>query len=544
MDMAPGQKIQKRMMAGIEKLAGAVKMTLGPLGRNAVLHQKANLYGADYSDIPQAGSHVLVTNDGVTIAKSIVLADPYENMGASFLRDAAVKTNEVVGDGTSTTIVLAESILRDAFRNITAGASPTGIRQGIQAAAETAQKALAASAMPITTQEEITHIATVSCQDEKLGAMVGEALHTIGLEGVVTVGESGRAETSLTIEQGTVLDRGLISPLMATDKTKTLAELRNPYILICDEKFTDPQDLLPALILAAEAGRSCLIICEGIEGNALGLILKNKLEGDMDVACVTAPLYGEGRKWRMEDLAIQVGGAFVTKELGYDVRQITEDMLGTALYVKTTGHQTIIIGGGGKQEEIDRQIEKLRYLAEHMDYDFNKNRYQERLARFVSGIAHIEVGGRTEPELWERKMRAEDAVGAARAAFEKGIVPGGGIALFNLAPCLDCLAKNFQGDEKLGIRIVRDAVKAPARQILENAGLDSAALFARLEELAPGIGYDLFSGHYVNMISAGIIDPFPVVSMALHTACSVAGTVLTAEGGISVPKKETDAAHS
>ena len=274
---------------------------------------------------------------------------------------------------------------------------------------------------------------------------------------------------------------------MASDDLKTKAELYDPYILVCDNHFTEPKELIPALLLAAEAGRSCLIICNGIEGNALGLIMKNKLEGGMDIVCVTAPLYGEGRKWRMEDLAVQVGGAYFTDELGYDIRRVKEDMFGTAAYVRVTESQTIITGAGGKQDEINRQIQKIRYLAEHTDYAFNQKRYQERLARFVSGIAYIDVGGRTEPELWERKMRAEDAVHAARAAYESGIVPGGGIALLNLVPALTALAETFSDDEKLGILIVAKAVTAPARQMIENAGQNGSMITASLLEREAGI---------------------------------------------------------
>lgn len=537
--IALSQDIQKKMTAGIEKLADAVKVTIGPLGRNTVLHQKANLRGADYSDAPRAGSHVLMTNDGVTIAKSIVLSDPYENMGASLLREAAIRTNETAGDGTSTTIVLAESLLSGAFCNIAAGAEPVPLRLGIRAAAEAAIKALAASAVAVNTQEELSLVAATACQDDRLGSMIGEALHTVGPEGVINVTESGRPNTTLVIEQGIVLDRGLISPLMATDEGTTTAELQNPLILICDQKFTEADDLIPALILAAEAGRSCLIVCDGVEGNAMGLILKNKLEGDMEVVCVTAPLYGEGRRWRMEDLAVQVGGVFLTEELGYNIRQITPGMFGHAGHVKVTKSRTIITEPGGRQEEIQKQIQKVRYLAEHTDYGFNKKRYQERLARFVSGIAYIEVGGQTEPELWERKMRTEDAVCAAQAACKNGIVPGGGIALLNLVPILERLAEEYDGEQKLGVRVVMEALKAPAKQIAENAGIDGSALLAELAEKKPGTGYDLFSGKYVDMLSSGIADPFKVTSTALQSACSIAASILTTEAGVLASKKET-----
>ncbi len=538
MSIALGQDVQKKMMAGIIKLADAVKVTLGPLGRNAALYQKANLRGAEYSDAPQAGSHVLMTNDGVTIAKSIVLPDPYENMGAALLKEAALRTKEAVGDGASTTIVLAERLLQSAFRHIAAGADPVALRSGIRKASGAALKALSDSAVSISTQEELSLVASAACQDDGLGAMIGEALHTVGPEGVINVTESGRPESTLAIEQGIILDRGFLSPLMATNESKTAAELHNPMVLICGRKFSDPGDLIPALILAAESGRPCLIICEGVEGRAMGLILKNKLEGDMDVVCVTAPLYGEGRKWRMEDLAVQVGGVFLTEEPGYDIRQITKDLFGSAGYAKITRTRTIITDPGGRPEAIQKQIQKIRYLAEHTDYDFNKERYRERLARLVSGIARIEVGGRTEPELWERKMRAEDAVRAAQAAYEKGIVPGGGTALLSLSPVLERLAEKSPDRQRPGIRIVAEALKAPAGQIAENAGLNGSALAAELAGKPSGTGYDLLSGRYVDMLSAGIADPLKVTSAALRNACSIASVLLTGEAGVLAPKKE------
>lgn len=423
--------------------------------------------------------------------------------------------------------------MHEAFRNIAAGAHLLLIRNGIKKAAETALRELVVDAKPITTKEEISKVAAISCQDEQLGNMIGEALHTVGPEGVITIDDSNRFETTLDIQEGIVFDRGFLSPFMATDERQIVAELYDPYILICDTKFEDPHDLLPTLIAAAEDGRSCLIISEGVEGEAMGLILKNKREGDMDIVCVTAPLYGEGRRWRMEDLAIQTSGTFVTKELRIGIREVTREMLGTAAYVKVTKERTVITGADGDPAAIEKKIQEIKHLIEHTDYEFNKARYKERLARFVSGVAKIDVGGRTEPEIWDRKMRIEDAVNAARAAYEEGVVPGGGIALLNLVPRLKELSSELEGDERAGVLAVISAMKAPARQIVINAGLDGTAIVERLLNEAPGTGYDVSQDKFVNMFEVGVFDPVKVTRLALECALSVSSTLLTTEAGIT-----------
>ena len=538
MELMHGDALRQKMMGGINKLADAVKVTLGPLGRNVALHQKANVRGADYSDAPAAGAHVLITNDGVTIAKSIVLADPAENLGVQLLREAAVKTNDVVGDGTTTAIVLAQDILQGAFRNIAAGAESMAVRRGLQKAGERAAKALLDAAQPIATEEEIAHVASISCEDEELGAMIAQAIYRVGREGVINIDDSKKTETTLDIQEGIVFEKGFISPVMATDGAQTEAVLRDPYILICDTNFTNPQDILPFLILAAEDERDALVICDGAEGSVLGLIARNKTEGDMNIVCVQAPLYGEGRRWRMEDLAVQTGGAFITKELGMDIRNVTRDMVGTAAYVRVTKNQTIITGGGGDPAAVESRIAELRHIIETTDYEFNRERYRERLAKFVSGVAKIDVGGRTEPEIWEKKMRVEDAVNASRAACEEGVVPGGGIALLDLAPMLFDFADTLSGDEKTGARILAEAVQIPARQILDNAGRDGKSLTASLRGKR-GQGIDVFTGRETDMLAAGVFDPVKVTRLALENAVSVASTVLTAEAGTE--KKEPKA---
>ena len=533
MDIRYNEAVRRGMLAGIDKLADTVKVTLGPRGRNVAMHQKADRQGADYSDRAAAGSPILVTNDGVTIARSIVLADPVENMGAQLIKEVALKTNDGAGDGTTTAIVLAQSLLHEAFRNAAAGADLMALRRGIQSGTAAASAALADMARPVSTREDMARVAAISCADETLGDMIGEALDRVGPEGVVTVENGQRLETALNILEGIVFERGFVSPLMATDEMKTAAELDDPYILLCDKKFTDAQDLIPALMCAAEDDRPILIISDGVEGEALALIHTNKVEGDMDIVCVHAPLYGEGRRWRMEDMAVQTGGVYVTAELGQDVRKVTRDMLGTAKHVKVTRQQTVITGPGGDPAAIEKRVQELRWLVEHTDYEFDRQRHRERLAAFVSGVVRIDVGGRTEPEIWERKMRVEDAVNAARAAREEGVVPGGGIALLNAAPALVALAETLEGDERTGVMALRRAIEAPVRQIAVNAGLDGGAVAARLLREKPGTGYDADGDRYVDMMEAGVIDPVKVTRLALECAVSLTATLLAAEAGVT-----------
>ncbi len=535
------EEFRRKLRTGIDALADTVKVTLGPKGRNVTMHQKANIRDAEYSDRARKDAKVLITNDGVTIAKSIVLPDPAEDMGAQILKEAAVKANTAAGDGTTTAIVLAQSVLHEAWRSISAGADPLAIRRGIQKAQALVEAQLSAQVQPIQTQEEISRVAAISCQDAALGALVGQALYQVGLEGVINVEDSQKVETTLEILEGIAFDRGFTAPFMATNTETMSAELYDPYILFCDTKFDNAQDLLPALILAAEDARPILIISDGVEGEALGLIERNKTEGDLEIVCVLAPLYGEGRRWRMADMALQTGGVYVTKELCMDIRNVTRDMLGTAEKITVTQNRTTMIGPVGDPELVENRIRELRYYAENTDYEFNAQRHRERLAAFVSGIATIHVGGKTEAELWERKMRVEDAVHAATAAYEAGIVPGGGVALLNTIPALAELASSMESEEKVGVQAVMKAMEAPVRQIAENAGLDGSMVAAKLKLAAPGTGYDADQEAYVDMLAAGIIDPVKVTRTALKSALSVAATLLTAEAGIAEakPKEET-----
>lgn len=536
MAIIQGEAARKTLLEGIDELANAVDATLGPKGRNVAMHQKASLYGADYGERAAAGAHVLITNDGVTIAKEISFADPVKNMGAQLMKEAAVKANDEAGDGTTTAIVLAQALLQGAFRNIAAGADPLALRRGIVRAGKAAVEQLAESAVPVKTQDDIAHVATISCQDEQLGAMVGEAIYRVGLEGVVNVDDSRRMETTLEVDEGIVFDRGLISPHMATDTHSGEAVLDNPYILITDKKFENAQDIIPALICAAEDGRDILVICDSIEGDALALVMRNKIEGDMGVVCVQGPAYGEGRRWRMDDIAVQTGGMFVSEEMGLSIRDVTREMLGSADRVKVTRKRTIISGGHGDSEAIERRVSELRYRAENTDYEFNRKRHEERLASFVSGIATVSVGGVTETEQWERKMRVEDAVNAARAAFEEGVVSGGGVALLSLVPAVEKLALALEGDERTGVAIAIEALKAPVMRIAENAGQNGHVVIEHLAEGTEGLVYDAAGDRYVDSLTEGIIDPVRVTRTALQAAFSVSETLLTTEAGVTPVK--------
>lgn len=527
-----GQEARGALLSGVNKLADAVRVTLGPRGRNVAMYQKAGLRDAEYSDRAQPGAHVLMTNDGVTIAKSIVLADPAENMGAQLVREAAVKANDEAGDGTTTAIVLAQALLKGAFRAVAAGSDPLALRRGIKVLGDAALSELKERAVPVDTEDALANVATISCQDEKIGAMVGKALHEVGLEGVVNVDDSRRMDTELDIAEGIVFDRGLTNPYLATDAARGVAELEHPYILLTDKTLSNAQDLIPAMICAAEDGRDFLLICDGLEGDALAMVIENKRQGDMGVASVLAPEYGEGRRWRMDDLAVQTGGMYVTAEGGLSLQDVTRDMLGSAERVVVDRKRTTIIGGEGDPAAVAERVAQLRYYAENTSYEFNRKRHAERLAKFVSGVATIKVGGVTEAEQWERKMRVEDAVNAARAAFEEGVVAGGGTALFDAATELVDVANGLEGDERVGARIALEALQAPLRQIAENAGKSGSAIAAHVAELEPGVGYDAGSDRYVDMLSEGIIDPLSVTRTALEAALSVATTALTSEANV------------
>ena len=541
MDIRHSAAARGALMRGIDKLADTVRGTLGPRGRNVAIYQKQNIRDADFSDRRSAGAHVLITNDGVTVARSIVLPDPQENMGAQLLKEVAIKTNEGAGDGTTTAVVLCQAMLQAAFRNLEAGAEPMALRRGMKRAGDCVLDALRDAARPISTETEIARVASISSQEDELGELIGRALYTVGSEGVISIDESQRGETKLEIQEGIVFDRGLPTMDMATDEKGTMAELRDPYILLCDAKIDNPHDLLPFLIIAAEAGHSCLVISEGVEGDALGLVLENKRNGDIDIVCVNAPEYGEGRRWRMEDLAVQTGGTYITRDMGMNIRDVTEDMVGRAGYVKVSRNHTIIRDPGGDPAVVAERVAELRHMAANTEYEFNRERYKERLAKFVSGVARLEVGGRTEPEIWERKMRCEDAVNAARAAYAEGVVPGGGTALLAVLEKLGFLASVLEGDERTGVQIVAEAAAEPCRRILWNAGLDGVSITEKLLTMPAGTGFDMDTETYVDLWEKGILDPLRVTRLAFENALSVAVTVISAEAGVSVEHKGDEA---
>ncbi len=527
-----GDDMRNGMLAGVDALADVVKSTLGPRGRYVAMPQKSNAYGADYTDAAAPDAPVLVTNDGVTIAKSITLPDPVQNMGAQLVKQAAMAANDAAGDGTTTAIVLAQAILGEAFRTITAGADPLALRRGIQAAGKAAREALQESAVPVSSQEDLERVATVSCRDSNLGALIAEALARTGEDGVVNVDDSRTWETTLDMQDGIVFDRGLKSPHMATDVARGIAELENPYILLTDLKAQSQADLLDALICAAEDGRDMLIVSDGVEGEALALVLGNNREGGMHVACVDAPEYGEGRRWRLEDLAVQTGATFITGDAGMTLGGVTRDMLGTAEHVTVTQKRTTITGGGGDPKAIADRVSQLRYYVENTDYEFNRKRHAERLARFVSGVATIRVGASTEGEQWERKMLVEDALAAAEAARAGGVVPGGGVALVSASAAADTVAGNLSGDEARGAHIAAGAFRVPLQQIAKNAGKEGSVVLDAVLARRSGEGYDAAHDRYVDMMQAGIIDPLAVTNSALEAALSIAGTALLTEAGI------------
>ena len=530
-----------KLLRGADQLADTVKVTLGPKGRNAALYQKRNTQGAKLSDRAGSGAPVLITNDGASIAESIVLPDALENAGAQLLRQAAEKTNADAGDGTTTAIVLAQDLLHELLRLRSAGADAMALRRGVEAAGRAACDALQMLARPVDTEEALTQVAAVSCQDEALARLVGQACFAVGREGVVTVDDAQKQETTVEIRQGIVLERGFLAPEMTTNEEKTAAELDDPRILLCDSKLDNVQEILPALIACAEDGCDLLIICEALSGDARSTILRTDMDGDIKIVCIEAPLYGDGRRWRMEDLAVQLGAVYFQKALNMDLRSVNRKDFGTAAHARVTKQQTVISGPGGDKAAVEARVRELRYLAANEDYEFNRKRHQERLAQLSSGVATIHAGGRTQTELWERKLRLEDAVHAAQAAQLEGVVPGGGTALVRLIPAVKSCASTLRGDEKTGALAVIHALEAPVRQIAENAGQDGRMVAAKLRGLPEAIGYDVGADRFTDMVQAGILDPVRVTRTALQSALSVSASMLTTEACITGNDQSTEA---
>ena len=528
-DIRFAQDTRKALETGVNKLADTVKVTLGPKGRNVILDKT---FG-----VP------LITNDGVTIAKEIELEDRFENMGAQLVKQVATKTNDVAGDGTTTATVLAQAIIREGLKNVTAGANPIILRKGIQKAVESAVEELKKQSRTIETQEEIAQVGSVSSGDNEIGKLIAQAMEVVGKEGVITVEESKTMNTELETVEGMQFDRGFVSAYMVTDVDKMEAVLNDPYILITDKKISNIQELLPILNKIVEQGKKLLIIAEDVEGEALSTLVLNKLRGVCEIVAVKAPGFGDRRKEMLQDIAILTGGVVISEEVGYDLKECDLDMLGRASSIKVVKDSTTIVGGFGEKEEIQNRVNQIKHLIEETSSDFDKEKLLERLAKLAGGVAVVKVGAATEVEMKEKKLRIEDALNATRAAVEEGIVAGGGTALVSTIPVLDKLVETLEGEEQLGAKIVRKALEEPLRQIATNAGLEGAVIVQNVIEQDPEVGFDALNEKYVNMIEAGIVDPTKVTRSALQNAASIAGVFLTTEAAVAdIPEKEDKAA--
>ena len=505
--------------AGVNKLADTVKVTLGPKGRNVILDKK---FGAP-----------LITNDGVTIAKEIELEDKFENMGAQLVKEVATKTNDVAGDGTTTATVLAQAIIREGLKNVTAGSNPILLRKGIKKAVDVAVEELKHNSKEINTEEEIAQVGAISAGDEEVGKLIAEAMKTVGKDGVITIEESKSMVTELESVEGMQFDRGFVSAYMVNDVEKMEAVLENPYILITDKKISNIQEILPLLEELVQHGGKLLIIAEDLEGEALSTLVVNKLRGTFDVVAVKAPAFGDRRKAMLEDLAILTGGRFVSTELGFDLKDVQLEMLGRAQTVKVNKETTTIVGGVGSKEDINHRINQIKMQMTDSTSDFDREKLAERLAKLSGGVAVVKVGAATEVEMKERKLRIEDALNATKAAVQEGIVAGGGTAFVSVIPAVDKLVASLDGEEKLGAQIIRRALEEPLRQIAINAGLEGSVIIQNVINSDSQIGFDALNEDYVNMIEAGIVDPTKVSRSALQNASSIASVFLTTEAAMA-----------
>ncbi|WP_204236814.1 chaperonin GroEL [Mammaliicoccus sciuri] len=514
---------RRSMLAGVDKLANAVKVTLGPKGRNVVLDKKF--------------TSPLITNDGVTIAKEIELQDPYENMGAKLVAEVANQTNDVAGDGTTTATVLAQAMIQEGLKNVTSGANPVGIREGIDKAVKVALEELHNISQPVEKKEEIAQVGSISAADEEIGKFISEAMEKVGNDGVITIEESKGFSTELEVVEGMQFDRGYTSPYMVTDSDKMTAELENPYILITDKKISSFQDILPILEKILQTNRPILIVADDVDGDALTNLVLNRLRGTFTAVAVKAPGFGDRRKAMLDDLAILTGGQVITDDLGLDLKETTLDMLGEAGKVQVTKDDTTIVEGQGDSVNIDARVGQIKAQIEETTSDFDRTKLQERLAKLAGGVAVIKVGAATETELKERKLRIEDALNSTRAAVEEGIVAGGGTALvyiYNKVAEVEA-----KGDVQTGVNIVLKALEAPLRQIVENAGLEGSIIVEKLKNADEGIGYNAATDEWVNMLDAGIVDPTKVTRSALQNAASVAAMFLTTEAVVAdIPEEE------
>ena len=511
-----GEEARKALCAGIDKLADTVKITLGPKGRNVVLGKK---FGAP-----------VITNDGVTIAKEIELKDQFENMGAQLVREVATKTNDAAGDGTTTATVLAQALVTEGMKNVAAGANPMDLKRGMQKAVKASVEALKANSKKMEGSADVARVATVSAGDEVIGSLIAEAMEKVSADGVITIEESKTAETYSEVVKGMQFDRGYITPYMVTDTERMEAVLDDAYLLITDKKISVIQDILPLLEQIVQSGKKLVIIAEDVEGEALSTLIVNRLRGTFTVVAVKAPGFGDRRKEMLQDIAILTGGTVVSEELGYELKDATVDMLGRARQVKVTKEYTTIVDGMGDKEAVSNRVAQIRAQMAETTSDFDKEKLQERLAKLSGGVAVIKVGAATEVEMKEKKLRIEDALNAAKAAVEEGIVAGGGTAPLHTTAAVDAVIDALEGDERTGARIVRKALEAPLRQIAANAGLEGSVIIDKIMSGSDAnYGFDAQKEVYGNMIKAGIVDPTKVTRSALENAASVASMVLTTE---------------
>ena len=523
-----GEEARHALEAGINHLADTVKITLGPKGRNVVLDKK---FGAP-----------LITNDGVTIAKEIELSDPFENMGAQLVKEVATKTNDVAGDGTTTATLLAQALVREGLKNVTAGANPMIIRKGIQSAVDTAVAEIKSNAKKVNGKADIARVAAVSAANDTIGELIADAMEKVTADGVITVEESKTAETYSEVVEGMQFDRGYISPYMVTDTNKMEAVIDDAYILITDKKISNIQEILPVLEQLVQAGKKLVIIAEDVEGEALATLIVNKLRGTFVAVPVKAPGFGDRRKEMLRDIAILTGGEVISDELGLDLKETQITQLGRARQVKIQKENTIIVDGAGDQDAIKGRIAEIKAAIAVTTSDFDREKLQERLAKLSGGVAVIKVGAATETEMQEMKLRIEDALAATKAAVEEGIIPGGGTTYINAIPAVEKLLEATTGDEKTGVQIVLKALEEPVKQIAKNAGLEGSVIVDKVKAQKKGVGYNALTDEYVDMIKAGIVDPAKVTRSALQNAASVASMVLTTESLVTdIPEPEKPA---
>jgi chaperonin GroEL len=526
-DINFGAEARKKLQSGVDQLANTVKVTLGPKGRNVLLDKS---YG-----LP------LITNDGVTIAKEIELDDPFENMGAQVVKEVATKTNDVAGDGTTTATVLAQSIISEGVKNVAAGANPMGLRKGIMGATDIAVEALKKLAHDVDTKEKIANVGAISAGDPEVGKMIADAMEEVGSDGVITVEENKSMDTTLEVVKGMQFDKGYISPYFINDTEKMQVVYEKPFILLTDKKISNIQDVLPLLEQVIQQGKKLVIVAEDVEGDAITTLILNKLKGVFDCVAVKSPGFGDRRKEMMQDLAILTGATLISEELGYELKETTVDMLGTAAVVRVGKDDTTIVDGAGSKADVDARISEIRQRIEDSTSDFDKDKLKERLAKLSGGVAVIKIGAASEAELKEKKLRMEDALNSTKASVEEGMVPGGGVALTDVIPDVQKYVDKLSGDERTGAAIILRALEEPLRQIAENAGVEGSVVLANVIMKDKGIGFNAATGEYVNMIDAGVVDPLKVARSALQNAASVSSSLLTTEAAVVDIKKDEPA---